>query len=138
VWDERAFFNGYSHTKTVSEVAHRKTERLADAAAQRRRGAMSEYSAGVRQKLGWLVWAIAYEAYCAVRYPAAAGGWSVRTARAITPRVRGTWPSSRQISTSRTRTATPTAPGDATTAADFPEDEDRENPTLEASGGWSA
>jgi len=38
VWDERAFFNGYSHTKTVSEVAHRKTERLADAAAQRRKG----------------------------------------------------------------------------------------------------
>lgn len=38
VWDERAFFNGYSHTKTVSEVAHRKTERLADAAAQRREG----------------------------------------------------------------------------------------------------
>ena len=38
VWDERSFSNGYSHTKTVSEVAHRKTERLANAAAQRREG----------------------------------------------------------------------------------------------------
>ena len=40
VWDERAWRNGYSHTKTVSEVAHRKTERLADAAAQRREGTL--------------------------------------------------------------------------------------------------
>jgi len=46
VWDERAFFNGYSHTKTVSEVAHRKTERLADAAAQRREGSYERVLGG--------------------------------------------------------------------------------------------
>lgn len=38
-WDERTWQNGCnSYTKTVGEVAHRKTERLADAAAQRREG----------------------------------------------------------------------------------------------------
>ena len=41
VWDERTWRNGCkSYTKTVSEVAHRKTERLADAAAQRREGTL--------------------------------------------------------------------------------------------------
>lgn len=37
-WDERAWRNGYARGKSVSDHAHRKTERLADAAAARRKG----------------------------------------------------------------------------------------------------
>jgi hypothetical protein len=35
-WDERAWRNGYARGKSVSDHAHRKTERLAEAAAARR------------------------------------------------------------------------------------------------------
>jgi len=128
-------------TRTRRPSVKSPTGRLNGSPTPRRsagRGAMSEYSAGVRQKLGWLVWAIAYEAYCAVRYPGRR--WRMECPYCASDHTARSWNMAVLKTDIHVSNADSNAhgSGDATTAADFPEDEDRENPTLEASGGWSA
>jgi len=138
VWDERAFFNGYSHTKTVSEVAHRKTERLADAAAQRREGSYERVLGGRPAetrlaRLGDRVRGV-------LRGSVPGRRWRMECPYCASDHTARSWNMAVLKTDIHVSNADSNAhgSGDATTAADFPEDEDRENPTLEASGGWSA
>jgi RNA polymerase subunit RPABC4/transcription elongation factor Spt4 len=97
---------------------------------------MSEQSAGARQKLGWILWAIVYEAYCALRYPGRR--WRMVCPYCASEHTARSW----NMVVLKTDVHVSNADSnvhvgrDATTAADLPGEEGRKNPTLEARGGW--
>ena len=91
-----------------------------------------------RQKLGWVFWSLAFEAYCALRYPGRR--WRMDCPYCESSHTARSWNMAvlkADIHVANADSNAHTA-GDATTAADLPEEQDRENPTLEATGGWSA